>query len=102
MKNIIWILVGMTLSFSVFANNEKPITCKDFRTLEIRQPIKTLDQNFQWDSPNCKIVATKSIFPKKDKNGNNQFEKGLQIFIYQDNQLKFICLPGWTCKSWAT
>lgn len=100
MKNSIAVLVGIALSFPLSAHNEKPVACKEFQILEIRQPIKALDQNFQWNNPDCSIVATKSVFPKKDKNGKNQFEKGVQIFIYEDNQLKFICLPGWICKSW--
>ena len=99
-KNIVWVLIGMALSFSSYANIEKPIVCKDFHILEIRQQIEALDKQFQWDSPSCELVGTKSIFPRKDKKGIIQFEKGLQLFVYQNRQLKFICLPGWVCKYW--
>lgn len=100
-KIIILMIIGITCSFPIFANNTKPIACKDFHAFsEIRQQINSLDQAFQWDNPSCKIVGIKSIFPRKNKNGVMQFEKGLQLFVYQDYQLKFICLPGWVCKAW--
>jgi hypothetical protein len=89
--------IEITCSFPAFAANTMPIVCKDFKglSLEVKKQIISLNDKFDWNNPNCKIVATKSIFPKKDK-----FEKGMQLFIYQDYQLKFICLPGWACKSW--
>lgn len=100
-KSIVWIIIGLAFSSPILANNERPITCKDFHSpLEVKQQIILLDQKFQWDNPGCKIVGTKSIFPRKDKNRIIQFKNGLQLFIYQNNQLKFICLPGWVCKSW--
>jgi len=90
------LLIGITFSLPTFAANVKPILCKNFHgLLEIKKQIISLDDKFEWNNPNCKIVGTKSIFPRKSK-----FEKGLQLFVYQDYQLKFICLPGWVCKSW--
>lgn len=101
MKNfktvLLTLLIGIIFSFSVFEVNAEPIICKDFKGLfvDVKKQINFLDNKFDWNNPNCKIVATKSVFPK-----NTKFETGLQLFIYQDNQLKFICLPGWICKSW--
>lgn len=99
-KTCLVVLIG-ALSFSAFADNEKLVPCKNFNSLsQVIEQIKSLDQTFQWSSPNCKIVATKSIFPKKEKDGTTQFERGIQLLIYQNNELKFVCLPGWVCKSW--
>lgn len=100
MKNFILIIIGMGVSTALFANDgffRK--TCKDFKNLEVNQRIKALEPTFQLDNPNCEIVATKSIFPRKNANGVH-FEKGIQLFVYQNNKLKFICLPGWQCESW--
>lgn len=104
MKNIkiisLMLLIGITFSLPAFSTNVKPILCKDFQWLEIKKQIISLDDKFEWNNPNCKIVGTKSIFPRKDKLGKMQFEKGLQLLVYQNYKLKFICLPGWVCKSW--
>jgi hypothetical protein len=90
------LLIGITFSFPTFANNVKPVFCKDFQgILEAKKQIISLDNKFEWNNPNCKIVGTQSTFPKKAK-----FEKGLQLFVYQDYQLKFICSPGWVCKKY--
>jgi len=99
-KNIIWIPIGIIFTSLGFANNAQPIACKDLHDLEIKPKIQTFDKKFQWNNSNCQIVGTKSVFLKKDKNGVIHFEKGLQLFIYQNKQLKFICLPGWVCKPW--
>lgn len=100
MKNInifsFMLLIGITFSFSTFAANVKPVSCKNVQgLLEIKKQIISLDNKFEWDNPNCKIIGTHSVFPRK-----NKFEKGLQLFVYQDYQLKFICLPSWACKAW--
>lgn len=96
------LLSTLIFSLPLFANVIKPFECKNFPGLHrIKSPIHALDQTFAWDNPSCKIVATKSVFPRKNKNGIMQFEKGLQLFVYQNEQLKFICLPGWICKSWV-
>lgn len=100
-KNLLLILLYVGCSFSAFGSSVKPITCKDFQGFhEIKQKIISMDKTLHWDSKNCKVVGTKSIFPRKNKNGLMQYEKGLQVFLYDDNQLKFICLPGWVCKPW--
>jgi len=91
----------MAYSFSSSAANVKMMTCKHsegFR--EIKPQITAIAKSFQWQSATCKIVMTKSAFPRKNESGNVTFEKGLQIFVYDNNQLKFICLPGWVCKPW--
>jgi len=86
-----------------FANNTKPLMCKNFHGFpEIKQKIISIDKTFRWDSTDCKIVGTKSIFPGKNKNGMVVFKSGLQIFVYNNYQLKFICLPGWICKAWRS
>lgn len=101
LNKLLYFTLGVTYSFSVFANDIRPITCKEFQTpLEVQQKINKLDQKFEWNNLNCKIIATKSIFPKKYHNEDFKYEKGFQIFVYQDDQLKFICLPGWICKKW--
>jgi len=100
-KNLLIILFTMMLSSAVFAYNEKPIVCKDLHGLSnVKQSIKKLDKKFNWNSSNCKIVGTKSIFPRKNSKKTVSFTSGIQLFIYRNNQLKFICLPGWTCKAW--
>lgn len=99
-KKFIYVLIGMAYSLTVFADGTNPITCSDFQVpLEIKQRISSFNQKFQWNNSNCKIVATKSIFPK-EKNNVLAYERGFQVFIYQDDQLKYICLPGWVCKAW--
>lgn len=101
-KNVL-LLGCIVYSLSAFADNIKPINCKDFQGFpEIKQKIISIDKAFNLDDTNCKIVGTKSIFPRKNKNGLMQFETGLQIFLYDDYQLKFICLPGWICKPWES
>jgi len=95
-KNIVLMLLAMTISFSAFAAHEKLIACKDLAVLsQVKQRINKLDQQFQWESPSCRIVETRSLFPRQGR-----FEKGVQLFIYQNDQLKFICLPGWVCRAW--
>ena len=101
LKNIVLVLIGMAVSFPVLADTLKPLACKKIKTFpEVEQKIELLDKQFSFDSQDCKLVATKSLFPKKDEDGVMKFEKGLQLFIYQNNELKFICLPGWVCKAW--
>ena len=100
-KNLLLILISMGFSLSVFANSANPMICKDVQGFsEVKQKINTMDKSFHWNSPSCRIVGTKSIFPRKNDKGVMQFEPGLQLFVYEDYQLKFICLPGWTCKPW--
>ena len=99
------LLTGITLSMSVFANNSKPFAynrvCKDFKWFpEVKEKISSLDEKFEWNNPDCKILYTKTLLPRKDESGKFHFEKGLQLFVYQNYQLKFICLPGWICKAW--
>jgi hypothetical protein len=95
------LLFGVALSISAYAHTSKSITCKDFQGLQdLKQKIISLDEKFDWNSSDCKIVGTRSTFPKKDNHGKFKFENGLQVFVYQDYQLKFICLPGWLCKTW--
>lgn len=103
MKNIkiISLLTGIALSLPVFASEQTPIVCKDFKAFpEVKDKINSLDDKFEWNSPECKIIATKSLLARKDQSGKIHFEKGLQLFFYQNYQLKFICLPGWVCKAW--
>src|ERR1700722_10091307 len=100
-KNILLLLICTGYSLSVFANGIRPITCKDSQGFsEIKEKIISIDKTFRWDSLSCNVVGTKSIFPRKNKNGIMKFEKGLQIFVYDNYQLQFICLPGWVCKQW--
>ncbi len=95
------LLICFMYSFSAFGNTSQPLSCKDFQGFaDVKNKIISMDKTFDWNSQNCKIVETDSIFPKKNENGNMKFERGLQIFVYDSYQLKFICLPGWVCKSW--
>lgn len=100
-KSILLLLVCMGYSLFAFADNAKLLTCKDFKGFPgVKQKITAMDQTFKWDSSDCKIVGTTSLFPRKNKNDVMQFEKGLQIFVYDNYHLKFICVPGWICKAW--
>ena len=100
LNKVFCFILGVTYSLSVFANNTQPITCQKFQLHGIEQKINKLDEKFQWNDASCKIVATKSIFPRKDENSKFKYEKGMQVFVYQNYELKFICLPGWNCKAW--
>jgi len=96
--NITWILIGLSLSLPAMANEIRPIPCNHI--FEVKQQIQSIAPNFEWNSPNCQIIGTRSLFPKKGTSGTTHFEKGLQVFVYLDKQLKFICVPGWVCKPW--
>jgi|SRR5579862_6735711 len=98
--NFLLILLSICYSLPINAGSTKPINCKDFPGISEIKKIISIDKGFHWDAPNCKIVATKSIFPRQNHNGIMKFGKGLQLFLYDDYQLKFICLPGWVCKQW--
>ena len=77
------------------------LACKDFHDfIQVKQQINALDPHFDWHNKSCTMIGTQSIFPKQEKDGRIHFEKGLQYFVYQNNQLVVICLPGWTCKLW--
>src|ERR1700722_14768969 len=97
-KNILLVfLISSAFSLPAFSAGLKPIVCKDLRGLiglALRQQVSFADRKFDWNNADCKIIGTKSIFPKKDKLGKVQFEKGLQLFVYQNYKLKFMCLPG--------
>ena len=98
---IISLLTGIVLSLPVFASDPTPYVCKDFKWFpEAKEKISSLDDKFEWNNPDCKIIASKTLLAKKDESGKFHFEKGLQLFVYQNYQLKFICLPGWICKAW--
>lgn len=102
-KNLLTLLLAITLSSQIFASDVMRMSCQKFKDFaDLKQQVAALDPNFSWQDPNCQIVGTKSIFPKQEKNGKINFAKGLQIFVYQQNKLKFICLPGWECKRWAS
>jgi len=90
-------------SLSTFACPSHPHRCNHFQGFHgIKQQILSIDKTFQWNTPDCKIVGTESIFPRKNKNGTVRFEKGLQVFVYKNDHLKFICVPGWKCNAWKT
>jgi hypothetical protein len=103
MTKIKFFLLGACFAYSLtsFADSAKVINCKNSQGFgEIKQKILSIDKTFQWDNANCKMVGIQSLFPKKNDNGVVKFEKGLQVFVYDNDQLKFICLPGWVCNSW--
>lgn len=92
---------GIVLSFTSFANNLKPISCNlTSHFEEVKEQIAILDPTFSWEGRGCQMIATQSIFPKKNNSGTKTFVHGLQLFIYQNQLLKFVCLPGWVCKKW--
>lgn len=94
-------VLGSLFSLPAFADKITPVQCKNSQMFpEVKEQILSLNQKVEWNSPNCSIIGTKSIFPKKDQSGKIKLEKGLQLFVYQNNQLQFICLPGWQCKAW--
>ena len=106
MRQIKWVLLILAcIGYPIisYANPIKLHLCKDFPGFhEIKRTIASIDKTFRWDTTDCKIIGTKSIFPRKNKNGLMGFATGLQLFIYNNYQLKFICLPGWICHPWES
>lgn len=101
MINIVSMIAFMIFISPAIASEVKPILCRDFQLSSmVKKEIELLNPRFDWNSSDCKIVGTQSIFPRVQKAELIQFERGVQLFIYEKNQLKFICLPGWNCKPW--
>jgi hypothetical protein len=98
---MILVCVTALYSFPLFASPLQPHPCNKGDLFALVKPeIMKLDHDFQWNNSSCQIIATKSAFPKAQNNGIKKFEDGLQLFVYQNYSLKYICLPGWTCKAW--
>jgi hypothetical protein len=102
MKSLIITLVLILFPFSLFAYDKQPVMCRNlhFEVENLKAKVNSIDQNVKWNSQNCKVVYTRSLFPRNQKNGTVRFEHGLELFFYQDNQLKVICIPGWECRKW--
>lgn len=94
-------VVAIAISaFPVYANHIQPSACNTSPFTEAKSAIIKLNQSFNWNSSDCEIIATKSEFPKQNKLGEWHFADGLQVFVYENKVLKYICLPGWSCKAW--
>jgi len=99
-NNLLGCIMISLLATSAVAAANNIISCKDWQFEPMKQKISKYDQNFNWNNPDCKVIASKSLFPKRNNLGNFKFEKGIQAFVYVNNDLKYICLPGWVCKTW--
>ena len=102
LKKIAGIVLGICVSCTAVADKTRTLSCNTIPETfpGIKHSISKMAPDFDWKKKGCEIVATQSKFPKEHTPGVIKFEKGLQVFVYQDNALKYICLPGWMCKAW--
>ena len=89
MKKIIITLCMLTslfLSLSAIANHallpcsSAPPLCSGVVFSDVKQQIHSHNPKFKWNSPSCQIIGTKSLFPKKAKDGVVHYEKGSGSF----------------------
>lgn len=105
MKNNIIIagIISVLFCTSTVMASEHPriMPCNRFSQFkDVKQQITKLNPKFQWDSTDCQIVGTRSLFPKKTSNGELRYQRGLQLAVYMKKQLQYLCMPGWVCKPW--
>lgn len=98
-KIILASMIGLFSTVS-FAAAIKPVACKDFPMIQVKQSVQQIAPEMKWEDTSCKIVATKTVFPKKVGTGKIEFNPAMQISVYENGQLKVMCVPGLVCKLW--